>query len=98
MSEFHTEARHAIASEGHAQGPYVAARSGFEPATLRAKGAKSTNEPRRPTLIRTRYRSLEASTLNRTYIAIVRYFTQTRRIKQPWIKNSIAKDLHVSRQ
>ena len=32
-----------------AQGPYVAARVGFEPATLRMKGIKPTTEPRRPT-------------------------------------------------
>src|SRR6218665_2791378 len=32
------------ASEGLAQGPYVAARAGFEPATLRTKGVESTNE------------------------------------------------------
>ena len=30
------------ASEGLAQGPYVAARSGFEPTTLRTKGIDST--------------------------------------------------------
>ena len=30
----HAEALHATASEGLAQGPYVAARAGFEPATL----------------------------------------------------------------
>ena len=32
-------------SEGHTQGPYVAARAGFEPATLRMNGVESTNEP-----------------------------------------------------
>jgi len=35
----------ATASEGLAQGPYVAARAGFEPMTLHMKGAESTNEP-----------------------------------------------------
>ena len=50
MSEFHAEAPQAIASEELAQGPDVAARAGFEPATLRTKGAKSTNEPPRPTM------------------------------------------------
>ena len=37
--------------EGLAQGPYmyVAAKAGFEPATLRTKGVESTNDPPRPT-------------------------------------------------
>ena len=48
MSESHAEAPHATAEEGPAQGPYVAARAGFEPATLRTKGTESTNEPPRP--------------------------------------------------
>ena len=42
------EAPQATASEVLAQGPYVTARAGFEPATLRTKGFKSTNEPPRP--------------------------------------------------
>jgi len=33
-----------MASEGLAQGPYVAARVGFEPATLRTQGTEPTNE------------------------------------------------------
>ena len=33
-------------SEGLAQGPYMAARAGFEPTTLRSKGVVSTNAPR----------------------------------------------------
>ena len=45
MSEFHAEASQATASEGLAQGPYVAARAGFEPSTYRTKGDESTNEP-----------------------------------------------------
>ena len=37
-------------SKGLAQGPvYVAARAGFEPATLRSNGIDSTNAPPRPT-------------------------------------------------
>ena len=44
------EAPQTIASEGLVQCLYVAARAGFEPATLRMKGAESTNEPQRPTL------------------------------------------------
>ena len=48
LSEFHTEAPQATASEGLAHGLYVAARAGFEPAALRTKGAESTNEPPRP--------------------------------------------------
>ena len=35
-------------SEGLSQGPYVAARVGYEPATFRTQGAKLTNEPPRP--------------------------------------------------
>ena len=38
----------ATASEGLAQGPYVAARAGLERMTLRTKGDESTNEPPRP--------------------------------------------------
>jgi len=36
--EFHAEAPQATASEGLAQGPYVAARAGVEPTTLWSKG------------------------------------------------------------
>ena len=43
--EFHAEAPQATASEELAQGPFVAARAGFEPTTLRTKGDKYTNEP-----------------------------------------------------
>jgi len=49
VSEFHAETPQAIASEGLAQGPYVAARAGFKPETLRTKGIESTNEPPYPT-------------------------------------------------
>src|SRR6218665_1247763 len=42
--EFHAEAPQATASEGLAQGPYVAARAGFKPLTLWTKGDESTNE------------------------------------------------------
>jgi len=38
ISEFYAEAPQATASEGLAQGLYVAARAGFEPTTLRTKG------------------------------------------------------------
>ena len=51
VSEFHAEAPQAIAIEGLAQGPYVAARAGFEPTTLLAKGDESTNEPPCPTIV-----------------------------------------------
>jgi len=58
VSEFHSEAPQATASEGLAQSPYVMAGAGFEPATLRTKGVESTNEgdestndPPRPTKI-----------------------------------------------
>ena len=36
-------------SDGLAQGPYVAARAGVEPTTLRLKAIDSTNAPSRPT-------------------------------------------------
>ena len=49
VSEFHPEAPQATASEGFAQGSYVAARVGLETASLRAKGVESTNEQPRPT-------------------------------------------------
>src|SRR6218665_305546 len=51
VSEFHDLAPQAIASKGLAQGPYVAAKAGFEPATLRTKDAESTNVPPPPILI-----------------------------------------------
>ena len=47
VPEFHAESPQAIASEGLAQGPYVAARAGYEPANLRRKGGESTNAPPR---------------------------------------------------
>jgi len=49
MSEFHAGALQATASEGLAQGPYVAAGVGFEPATFQTEGAELTPEPPRPT-------------------------------------------------
>ena len=49
MSEFHAEASQATASEGLAQGLYVAARTGVEPTTLRLKVIVSTKVPPRPT-------------------------------------------------
>ena len=45
VSEFHAEAPQATVSGGLAQGPYVVARAGVEPMTLRTKGVDSTNEP-----------------------------------------------------
>ena len=38
-------------SEGLAQGPYVVAGVGFEPATLRTEGTKFTTEPPCPTVL-----------------------------------------------
>src|SRR6218665_29012 len=49
VSEFHAETPQATASEGLSQGPYVAARAGFEPTTLRSTGIDSPNELPRPT-------------------------------------------------
>src|SRR6218665_2334528 len=48
VSEFHAEALQAIASERLAQGPYVAARVGFEPATLLTPDAEHITKPPRP--------------------------------------------------
>src|SRR6218665_1923767 len=45
----HAEALQATISEGLVQGPYVAARAGFEPTTLRSNGVVSTNAPPCPT-------------------------------------------------
>ena len=45
----HAEVLQTTVSEGLAQGPYMAARAGFEPMTLRLKGIDSTNAPPRPT-------------------------------------------------
>ena len=44
VSESHAEASQESVSEGLAQGPYVAARAGFEPTTLLTKGNECTNE------------------------------------------------------
>src|SRR6218665_62990 len=49
VPKFHAEAPQATASEGFAQGPYVAAKAGFEPTTLGSKGNESTNESPCPT-------------------------------------------------
>src|SRR6218665_2996994 len=54
VQEFHAEAPasrlvfQATASEGLAQGSYVAARAGVEPMTLRTKDVDSTNAPPTP--------------------------------------------------
>ena len=50
MPEFHAETPQATMSEGLAQGPYVAARAGVKPMTLRTKGVDSTKAPPRPTI------------------------------------------------
>ena len=44
-----SELPQATVSEGPAQGPYVAARVGFKPETLRTQGTELTTEPLRPT-------------------------------------------------
>ena len=41
-------------SEGLAQGPYVAARERFEPATFWTQGTELTTEPLHPTLLEDR--------------------------------------------
>ena len=45
----HAKAIQATVSEGLAQGPYLAARAGFEPTTLQSIGVVSTNAPPSPT-------------------------------------------------
>src|SRR6218665_2589770 len=49
--EFHAETPNATASEGIAQGPYVASRARIEPTTHQSKGFDSTNAPPRPVII-----------------------------------------------
>ena len=56
VSKFHAEAPQATASEELVQGPYVATRDEFEAATLWTKGTESTNEPSRPTIIKSNAR------------------------------------------
>ena len=51
----HAETLQATASEGLAQGSYVAVRAGFEPVTLHSKFIDSTNAPPRPTRLVCRY-------------------------------------------
>src|SRR6218665_1974849 len=46
----HAKALQTTVSEGLAQGPYVAARVGFRPATLRTQGTELTAEPPCPTI------------------------------------------------
>ena len=48
VSEFHAEAPQATAGKGLAQGPYMAARVGVEPTSLRLKVIVSTKAPPRP--------------------------------------------------
>ena len=43
MPEFHAEGPQATVSEGLYQDPYVAAKAGIEPMTLRTKGVDSTS-------------------------------------------------------
>src|SRR6218665_1517097 len=47
----HAEALQAIAGKGLAQGPYMAARAGFESTTLWSNGVVSTNAPPCPTIV-----------------------------------------------
>src|SRR6218665_2303681 len=52
VSEFHAEThRQSSVSKGLAQGPYMAARAGVEPATLRLRVIDLTIAPPRPTII-----------------------------------------------
>ena len=67
-SEFHAKAPQATESEGLAQGPYVAARAGFEPTTLRPKGDETTNEPPRPTWFTLNNSQLKAGKLNNSQL------------------------------
>src|SRR6218665_1622294 len=50
VPEFHAEAPQATVSKELAQDPYVAARAGGKPNTLRPKGIDSTKVPLNPTL------------------------------------------------
>ena len=64
---FHAEAPQATASEGLAQGPYVAAIAEFELATLRTKRAESTSEPLCPTIVHISYEHISVITLSAIY-------------------------------
>jgi len=48
VSKFHAKAPQATASEGLAEGHYMAARAGVKPMTLWTKGVDSTNAPSTP--------------------------------------------------
>jgi len=48
VPEYHSEAPQATVNEGLAQGPYVAARAGVAPMTLRTIDVDSTNAPHKP--------------------------------------------------
>src|SRR6218665_2416238 len=48
VSEFHAEAHRQLHGKGLAQGPYMAARAGVEPTTLRLRVIASTNAPPSP--------------------------------------------------
>src|SRR6218665_2237016 len=50
VSEFTPQSAQATAGKGLAQSPYVAARAGVEPTTLRLKFIVSTKAPPRPTI------------------------------------------------
>ena len=50
VPSLHAEALQATESEELVKSPYVAARAGFEPTTLRSKGIDSTHAPPRPTI------------------------------------------------
>ena len=56
---YHAEALQATVIEGLAQGPYMAARVGFEPATLWAQGTELTTEPPHPKIDRIGDRQLD---------------------------------------
>src|SRR6218665_1668485 len=51
VSKFDAEAQHVPASEGHAQGPYVAAEARFKSSTFQTKDLESTSEPTCPTIL-----------------------------------------------
>ena len=51
VKEFHAEAPQATSNEGLSEGPYVAARAGFKPTTLRTKGLEPTTEPPHPHIL-----------------------------------------------
>src|SRR6218665_1414987 len=92
VSEYNAEALQAIAGKGLAQGPYVAARAGFEPTTLRSNGVVSTNAPPCPTWWRI---ITVANTERKTHTSVVHVLSNsTSKIVAPTCENIFKQKLN----